>query len=100
MCSGARRASDGWPLRRSKAIGLLDARTDPAALAAKAWIDLPGVDDAWIKGLTIESVAGGGPPPELTPEALAALFAREPGFRLFCGSCSDPMMDPSLCGIR
>ena len=77
-----------------KAIGLLDARTDPDALAAKAWMDLPGVDDAWIEGLKVEAVAGGGPAPELPPGALAALFASGPGFRVFCGSCSDPMMDP------
>lgn len=47
-----------------KSAGLLKPGTDPAALAAKSWTDLEGVDDAWIAGLKVETVAGGGPPPE------------------------------------
>jgi NitT/TauT family transport system substrate-binding protein len=79
-----------------KAIGLLDARTDPAELAKKAWVDLPGVDDEWIKGLKIETVAGGGPPPALSAEAIVALYAREPTLCLSCIRCTDPLTD-DLC---
>ena len=55
--------------------GLLKPSTDPAELAKRAWLDLPGVTDVWIKGLVIERVAGGGPPPELDARAFAALLA-------------------------
>ena len=49
--------------KEMKAAGLLNAATNPSELAAKAWLDLEGVTDEWIKGLTVETVAGGGPPP-------------------------------------
>lgn len=44
-----------------KAAGLLNASTNPSELAARAWLDLPGVTDEWIAGLKVEAVAGGGP---------------------------------------
>jgi sulfonate transport system substrate-binding protein len=57
-----------------KAIGLLNASTDPAELARKAWLDLEGVSDDWIASLKVERVAGGGPPPTWLDEtALAGL---------------------------
>ena len=34
-----------------KTSGLLDSKTDPAELAKKAWLDLDGVTDDWVKGL-------------------------------------------------
>jgi NitT/TauT family transport system substrate-binding protein len=58
-----------------KKAGLLKASTDPAELAKRAWLDLDGVSDQWIKGLKIERVAGGGPPPRLDDRALVALLA-------------------------
>ena len=62
-----------------KAIGLLNASTDPAELARKAWLDLDGVSDEWIKGLKVERVAGGGPPPPWLDETtLAGLSATLP----------------------
>jgi NitT/TauT family transport system substrate-binding protein len=45
-----------------KAAGLLNPSTNPSELAARAWLDLEGVNDDWIGGLKVESVAGGGPP--------------------------------------
>ena len=60
-----------------KAAGLLNPSTDPAELAKRAWLDLDGVTDEWVKGLKVEKVAGGGPPPVLDAAALAALFAGE-----------------------
>jgi NitT/TauT family transport system substrate-binding protein len=46
-----------------KTAGLLNPSTNPSELAARAWLDLPGVTDEWIGGLKVESVAGGGPAP-------------------------------------
>lgn len=57
-----------------KTAGLLKPTTDPAELARRAWLDLDGVSDDWIKGLKIEKVAGGGPLPPLEGETLAALL--------------------------
>ena len=63
--------------------GLLNASTDPAELAKRAWLDLDGVTDDWINDLKVEKVAGGGPVPVLAPAALVALFdGRKP-----CCSC-------------
>ncbi len=58
-----------------KAAGLLNPSTDPAELARKAWLDLEGVNDAWIKGLKVEHIVGGGPPPPLDRSALAAMLS-------------------------
>jgi NitT/TauT family transport system substrate-binding protein len=57
-----------------KACGLLNPSTDPAELAKRAWIDLDGVSDSWVENLKVEKVAGGGRPPELDPEVLAAML--------------------------
>jgi hypothetical protein len=67
-----------------KTSGLLNAATDPAELTKKAWLDLDGVNDGWIESLNIEKVAGGGPPPRLTPEMLAAMFE---GREACCSCC-------------
>jgi NitT/TauT family transport system substrate-binding protein len=67
-----------------KTSGLLDSKTDPAELAKKAWLDLDGVTDAWVEGLQIEKVAGGGPVPRLSPQMLAAMFA---GREACCSCC-------------
>jgi NitT/TauT family transport system substrate-binding protein len=66
-----------------KKAGLLKRSTDPAALARKAWLDLDGVTDEWVRGIKVEMVAGGGRPPLLEPAAFAALFAG----RRACRSC-------------
>jgi NitT/TauT family transport system substrate-binding protein len=55
-----------------KAIGLLNPSTDPAELARRAWLDLDGVSDDWIKGLKVERVAGGGPPSRPLNETVLA----------------------------
>ncbi len=70
--------------------GLL--KSDPAELAAKAWIDLPGVTDEWIKGLEIEKVAGGGPVQRLSPQMLAVMFAGKEA----CCSCCVPLLTPAV----
>ena len=58
--------------------------TDPAELAKRAWLDLDGVTDEWIKGLKVETVAGGGRPALLDPAGFAALFD---GRKSCCGGC-------------
>lgn len=40
---------------------LLGAATDPAALAKRAWLDLPGVTDEWVTAQVVERVPGGRP---------------------------------------
>jgi NitT/TauT family transport system substrate-binding protein len=69
-----------------KTAGLLNPTTDPAELAKRAWLDLDGVSDEWIRGLKVETVAGGGRPPVLDGAAFAALFQ---GFKVSCcsGDC-------------
>jgi NitT/TauT family transport system substrate-binding protein len=54
--------------------GLLNAATDPAALTARAWLDLDGVNDEWIDALKVEHVRAGGRPAQLDPIAFAALW--------------------------
>jgi NitT/TauT family transport system substrate-binding protein len=70
-----------------KAAKFLDPKVDVAELAKKAWLDLPGVTDEWIKNVEVEKVAGGGPPPRLTPEMMAALFDRQ---EASCSCCCAP----------
>jgi NitT/TauT family transport system substrate-binding protein len=60
-----------------KKAGFLNKDTDPQELAKKAWLDLDGVTDDWIRSLSVEKVAGGGRPPKLTPADFAALFERD-----------------------
>lgn len=80
-----------------KKIGFLRPGTDPEELAKKAWMDLPGVTDEWIKSLKVEKVAGGGPIPKLSGPAFAAIFANGP----MCDDgggmgCCDPTGSSSL----
>jgi NitT/TauT family transport system substrate-binding protein len=60
--------------REMKDANLLDPGTDPEELVKRAWLDLPGVTDDWIKSITVEKVAGGGDPPKLSANELAALI--------------------------
>jgi len=83
--------------REMKEIKLLDPSTDPEALAKKAWLDLEGVNDEWIKGLKVESIAGGGQPPVLKGPALAALFADAKGLRVSCNDCCIDSPEGMLC---
>jgi NitT/TauT family transport system substrate-binding protein len=58
-----------------KTAGLLNPSTNPSELARRAWVDLDGVSDDWVKGLQIEKVAGGGAPGALDADALSAALA-------------------------
>lgn len=80
-----------------KTAGLLNPSTDPAELAERSWLALEGVSDDWIKGLEVETVAGGGLPPGLDDKALAALVSRGVPIPSCCAGCGDGT-DPDLCG--
>ena len=66
-----------------KQAGMLSASTDPAALAVRGWQNLPGVDEAWLRSLTVEKVAG-EPTPATDPKTLALLLQ---GKKACCGKC-------------
>jgi NitT/TauT family transport system substrate-binding protein len=73
-----------------KKAGFLKKETDPLELAKKAWLDLDGVTEDWIKGLQVEKVAGGGRPARLSPVEVAALFKGESCCEHgACGCCGD-----------
>src|SRR5262249_30558211 len=74
-----------------KKSGFLKVETDPEELAKKAWLDLDGVTDAWLKNLQIEKVAGGGRPVRLSAGEFAALLKDEPccGQGVCLGCCGD-----------
>jgi NitT/TauT family transport system substrate-binding protein len=83
--------------KEMKEIGLLSSTTDPTELAKNAWQDLDGVTDEWLKGLKVEKVVGGGPPPPMDADRLAALFASDKNFRFSCEDCASGS-DSELCG--
>jgi NitT/TauT family transport system substrate-binding protein len=60
--------------KEMREANLLVPDTEPEELVKKAWLDLPGVTDEWIKTITVEKVAGGGNPPKLNANELAALL--------------------------
>jgi sulfonate transport system substrate-binding protein len=62
-----------------KQAGLLKPTTEPEELAKRAWVDLDGVTDAWIKDLKVEKVANGGRPRMLDAKGFAALFGDRKG---------------------
>ncbi len=48
-----------------KIAGMLSPSTDVAALAKKAFVDLEGVNDEWLKGLQVQKLADGQVPRDL-----------------------------------
>ena len=46
-----------------KKAGMLTVRTDPEALARRAFVHLPGVSDEWIQTVHVDKVPGGQVPP-------------------------------------
>ena len=71
-----------------KVAGMLSPTTDVPALAKKAFADLEGVTDEWIKGLTVEKLAGGEIPAD-QPLRLAAELATI-GTPFLIATCCSP----------
>ena len=80
-----------------KTAGLLNPSTDPAELAKRAWLDLDGVSDAWIRGLTVETIADGGEASALDAEKLVSLLSGGAGLASCCAGRGDRPA-PDLCG--
>jgi NitT/TauT family transport system substrate-binding protein len=70
-------ASVNQAAKEMKLAGLLNASTDAAELARRAWLDLDGVSDGWMKGVHVEKVAkvaSAGRPPALDAATIALLM--------------------------
>ena len=60
-------------VKEMQQAGLLSKKTDPDELARKAWIDLDGVTDEFIRNIKVAQVPDGGRPALLRPGEVAAL---------------------------
>lgn len=78
------RVSIDLAAKEMKRAGLLKPLTDPDELTRRAWLDLDGVTDEWVKGLKVQTVKGGGRPQPLAPGMFAALCE---GRQLNYGCC-------------
>ena len=74
--------------KEMKVAGMLSPTTDVPALAKKAFADLEGVSDEWIKSLTVEKLAGGEIPAD-QPLRLAAELATI-GTPFLIATCCSP----------
>jgi NitT/TauT family transport system substrate-binding protein len=63
--------------KEMKAADFLNPNTDPEELTQRAWLDLEGVTDEWIKSVEVEKIAGGGDPPKMSTAELAAMLEGE-----------------------
>jgi sulfonate transport system substrate-binding protein len=60
--------------KEMKSADFLRPDTDPEELVQRAWLDLEGVTDEWIRGVEVEKIEGGGDPPKLALADLIALI--------------------------
>ncbi len=65
--------------REMKAAKMLAPETDTNALAKRAFMQLDGVSDDWIKSLQVEKVAGGQVSPNEDIRLMAALIEKDAG---------------------
>ena len=68
--------------------GMLSASTNLPELRQKAFAKLEGVDDAWLKNLEVQKVAGGQIPADQHQRLLAELAAQKAA--LIVGTCCAP----------
>lgn len=61
-------------VRDMKKAGLLQTKIDNEELVRRAWLNLDGVTDEWLKGLQVERVAGGNTLPPMTRAEWTALL--------------------------
>jgi NitT/TauT family transport system substrate-binding protein len=79
--------------KEMKAAGLLKPATDPAKLAKRAWLDLPGVNDEAVAMMKVDKVPGGGRPKILEPDQFAALFGQPKDKDGNCSCCCKCCLD-------
>jgi NitT/TauT family transport system substrate-binding protein len=60
-----------------KKAGMLNPRTDVAALAERAFVNLEGVTDQWVQSVAVEKVPGGDVPANRDIQALARMILSE-----------------------
>jgi len=65
--------------REMKVAKMLSPETDTEALAKRAFMQLPGVTDEWIKSLEVEKVAGGQISPNQDIRLIAELIQKDRG---------------------
>jgi len=65
--------------REMKVAKMLSPETDTDALAKRAFMHLEGITDDWIKGLEVETVAGGQVSPNEDIRLLASLIQKDTG---------------------
>lgn len=73
--------------KEMKKAGLLKDATDVEELTQRAWLDLDGVTDEWIKGLKVEKVAHGGRAKLLSAEQFVAVFEANKDCLCCCRCC-------------
>ena len=76
--SGARDAVNS-AAAEMKTAGMLSSGTDVDALAKRAFVELEGVTDEWIDGITVEKVAGGQMPENFDILKYAKLLTSDGG---------------------
>jgi NitT/TauT family transport system substrate-binding protein len=81
------RASIEGAAREMKKAGLLKESTDADALTKRAWLDLDGVTDEWVKTLKPEKVVNGGRPRLLDPVQFLARFEANKDCLCCCRCC-------------
>jgi NitT/TauT family transport system substrate-binding protein len=89
--------------KEMKTADFLSPDTDPEELTKRAWLDLEGVTDEWIESVQVENIAGGGDPPKLDPQALAALIGNEEVCCNYgcCGEMEDVMqLTEAWAGVK
>jgi NitT/TauT family transport system substrate-binding protein len=70
--------------RDMKAAGMLSPRTDVDELARKAFVQLPGVTDEWLKNLQVEKLADGDVPGRRNLAEFAAVMKGNSGVANCC----------------
>jgi NitT/TauT family transport system substrate-binding protein len=92
--SGAKAAVSSAATEMKKA-GMLDPTTDVPSLAKKAFVQLDGVSDEWLQGLSVEKVAGGQVAPDEDVRLKTELAANEGIFNL-ASCCSSGEKRPDV----
>jgi NitT/TauT family transport system substrate-binding protein len=85
--SGARDAVSS-AAEEMKRGGMLAPSTDVAALAKKAFVELDGVSDEWVRNLQVEKLAGGQVPPDIAIRLARELEADTHGTKV--ATCCAP----------